>query len=114
MIVVGGQKHSCTNEMCTIAALLSVPPIFVRPRDKAKESKEAKMQFNHLSQPQINTQPPPSQDGDHQTFMNAFNAYITSAGSSDQEKKSWCQYNFLSFRALASAENVRKQLVQLW
>lgn len=100
MIVSGGQKHSCTNEMCTIAALLSVPPIFIRPRDKAKESKDAKMQFNH-------------QDGDHQTFMNAFNAYITSAGSSDQDKKSWCQWNFLSFRALASAENVRRQLVQL-
>eukprot|EP01062_Namystynia_karyoxenos_P077738 TRINITY_DN7884_c0_g1_i1.p1 TRINITY_DN7884_c0_g1~~TRINITY_DN7884_c0_g1_i1.p1 ORF type:complete len:771 (+),score=249.75 TRINITY_DN7884_c0_g1_i1:77-2314(+) len=94
MIVVGGRRHSCTNEMCTVAAMLSVPQVFIRPpRDGQRAAKEAKMQFNH-------------QDGDHLTMVNAFHAAL------DKDKQ-WCWDNYINHRAMVSAQNVRKQLVRL-
>ena len=95
MLITGGQKFSCTNEMCTIAALLSVPVIFIRPREGQKESDAAKAQFNH-------------QDGDHLTLLNAYHAYVNNGANKD-----WCWENYLNFRSLQSAGNVRNQLVNL-
>eukprot|EP01065_Artemidia_motanka_P011802 TRINITY_DN1642_c7_g1_i1.p1 TRINITY_DN1642_c7_g1~~TRINITY_DN1642_c7_g1_i1.p1 ORF type:complete len:727 (+),score=205.35 TRINITY_DN1642_c7_g1_i1:88-2268(+) len=101
MIAVGGPKFSCTNEMCTIAAVLSVPVIFTRPRDKQREAQEAKMQFCH-------------RDGDHVTMMNAYDAYVTAtAGMGAGEKRRWCMENFINHRSISSAENVRRQLMNL-
>eukprot|EP01061_Rhynchopus_euleeides_P002249 TRINITY_DN1172_c0_g1_i2.p1 TRINITY_DN1172_c0_g1~~TRINITY_DN1172_c0_g1_i2.p1 ORF type:complete len:722 (+),score=314.46 TRINITY_DN1172_c0_g1_i2:196-2361(+) len=95
MVVTGGVKYSCTNEMCTIAALLSIPPFFLRPREADREARAAKAQFNH-------------QDGDHLTFLNAFHGFINNG-----KNKDWCWENFLNFRSLTSAVNVRNQLVNL-
>lgn len=96
MIVVGGKRYSCTNEMCSVAALLSVPQVFMRPREAAREADEAKMQFNH-------------QDGDHLTLLNAFHAY-QAAGSDD---KKWCWDNYIQHRTMQSTTSVRRQLANL-
>eukprot|EP00755_Sulcionema_specki_P010927 Sspe_Gene.711::Locus_244_Transcript_1_1_Confidence_1.000_Length_2262::g.711::m.711/K12820/DHX15, PRP43; pre-mRNA-splicing factor ATP-dependent RNA helicase DHX15/PRP43 len=95
MITVGGVNFSCTNEMCTIAALLSVPQIFMRPREAQREANEAKAQFNHM-------------DGDHITLMNAYHAFVA-----NKQNKQWCWDNFLNYRSLSSCSNVRNQLVNL-
>ncbi|KAJ9455950.1 putative pre-mRNA-splicing factor ATP-dependent RNA helicase DEAH2 [Diplonema papillatum] len=95
MIVAGGRQFSCTNEMCSLAALLSVPMIFMRPREAAKEADRAKAQFNHM-------------DGDHLTLLNAYHAFVNNGMD-----KNWCWDNYMNFRSLQSATNVRNQLSNL-
>ena len=57
MLVVS-PDYQCSNEVLSIASMLSVQNCFMRPKECAKEADEAKMQFAH-------------QDGDHLTLLNA-------------------------------------------
>jgi pre-mRNA-splicing factor ATP-dependent RNA helicase DHX15/PRP43 len=75
--------------------MLSVPNIFMRPKDAAKEADEAKTQFSHA-------------DGDHLTLLNAYHAY-----KQNGESKDWCYDNFINYRSIQSAENVRDQLARI-
>lgn len=93
MLVTASQKFKCANEMLSIVSLLSVPNIFHRPRDQTAEADSAKRQFVH-------------EDGDHLTMLNAFNAFISKKMDND-----WCWSNYLNFRALKQANDVRNQLI---
>jgi pre-mRNA-splicing factor ATP-dependent RNA helicase DHX15/PRP43 len=88
-------KFGCSNEILSIVALLSVPNIFVRPKEAQKAADEAKAQFQDAS-------------GDHITLLNAYHAYKQNNGD-----KSWCYENFLNHRSLQSADNVRSQLARI-
>lgn len=83
---------NCSNEMLSIVAMLSVPNVFMRPKEAAKAADEAKAQFAHT-------------DGDHLTLLNAYHAYKQAGDSKD-----WCYDNFINYRSMQSAENVREQL----
>ncbi|RCH85400.1 DEAH-box ATP-dependent RNA helicase prp43 [Rhizopus azygosporus] len=91
-MLIESPKYNCSNEILSIAALLSVPQIFVRPNNARKAADEAKAQFAHA-------------DGDHLTLLNAYHAYKT-----NNEDSNWCYENFLNQRSLKSADNVRNQL----
>ncbi len=47
-------------------------------------------------------------DGDHLTLLNVYHAFKQKGESQD-----WCKENFLNFRSLKSANDVRNQLQQL-
>eukprot|EP00894_Picocystis_sp_ML_P002422 jgi/Pico_ML_1/52939/g3574.t1 len=94
-MLVTSPQYACSNEILTIVAMLSVPVCFVRPRDHTKEADEAKAQFAHV-------------DGDHLTLLNVFHAFKQSGQSAD-----WCFENYLNYRSLKSADNVRNQLSRL-
>jgi pre-mRNA-splicing factor ATP-dependent RNA helicase DHX15/PRP43 len=64
-MLIESPRYNCSNEILSIAALLSVPQIFVRPNNARKAADEAKAQFAHA-------------DGDHLTLLNAYHAYKTS------------------------------------
>lgn len=64
-MLIESPKYNCSNEILSIAALLSVPQIFTRPNNARKAADEAKAQFAHA-------------DGDHLTLLNAYHAYKTS------------------------------------
>ncbi|KAI9478307.1 MAG: P-loop containing nucleoside triphosphate hydrolase protein [Benjaminiella poitrasii] len=91
-MLIESPKYNCSNEILSIAALLSVPQIFVRPNNARKAADEAKAQFAHA-------------DGDHLTLLNAYHAYKT-----NHEDPNWCFDNFMNVRSLKSADNVRAQL----
>mmetsp|Transcript_7357 Transcript_7357/g.11638 ORF Transcript_7357/g.11638 Transcript_7357/m.11638 type:complete len:700 (-) Transcript_7357:228-2327(-) len=95
-VLLESPKHGCSNEALSIAAMLSVPRIFVRPPDARKAADEAKDRFAHI-------------DGDHLTLLNVYHAYKQNEGDS----KNWCYDNFLSQRSLVSADNVRTQLQRI-
>lgn len=40
--------YRCSNEILSIAAMLSVPNVFMRPREAAKAADEAKARFAHI------------------------------------------------------------------
>ena len=94
-VLVASPAFSCSNEALTIVAMLSVPPVWVRPRDAARAASDAHARFAHA-------------DGDHLTLLNVYHAY-KQAGSSGQ----WCYDNFLNARALKSADAVRAQLARV-
>jgi pre-mRNA-splicing factor ATP-dependent RNA helicase DHX15/PRP43 len=88
-------EHNCSNDMLTIVARLSVPNIFMRPNEAAREADESKAQFCNI-------------DGDHITMMNAYHAYKENGDS-----KEWCYDNFINYRSIQSADNVRNQLARI-
>lgn len=60
-MLVASPKYRCSNEIVSIAALLSVPQIFMRPKEAQRQADEAKAAFQHA-------------DGDHLTLLNAYAA----------------------------------------
>jgi pre-mRNA-splicing factor ATP-dependent RNA helicase DHX15/PRP43 len=95
-MLIESPKHRCSNEILSIAAMLSVPMIFVRPREASREADEAKQRFAHL-------------DGDHLTLLNTFHAYKQFSGEG-LDPAQFCYDNYVNARSLRSAENVREQL----
>ncbi|KAJ2422050.1 DEAH-box ATP-dependent RNA helicase prp43, partial [Coemansia sp. RSA 2524] len=91
-MIITAVEYGCTNEVLSIAAMLSVPNVFVRPREAQRASDAAKAEFAHM-------------DGDHMTLLNVYHAY---KGCSDPVQ--WCWDNFLQLRSLKSADNIREQL----
>ncbi|EIE24006.1 P-loop containing nucleoside triphosphate hydrolase protein [Coccomyxa subellipsoidea C-169] len=94
-MVVASPEFSCSNEILSIAAMLSVPNVFLRPREAAKAADEAKARFAHI-------------DGDHLTLLNVYHAYKQNGEAHD-----WCYDHFLNSRALKAADSVRGQLVRI-
>ncbi|KAK4523669.1 hypothetical protein GAYE_PCTG71G1565 [Galdieria yellowstonensis] len=91
MLIVSPQ-FQCSNEILSIVAMLSVPNCFLRPRDAQKKADAAKARFTHS-------------EGDHLTYLNVYYAY-----KHNNEDPNWCYQNFLNYRSLKSADNVRSQL----
>ncbi len=61
-MIIAGPQFNCSNEVLSITAMLSVPNVFLRPKEAAKQADEAKGRFSHL-------------DGDHLTLLNVYHAY---------------------------------------
>ncbi|KAI9059383.1 P-loop containing nucleoside triphosphate hydrolase protein [Trametes sanguinea] len=93
MLIVS-PEFNCSNEILTIAAMLSVPNVWLRPSQR-KEADQAKAML---------TIP----DGDHLTLMNVYNHYVN-----NKHDKNWCWNHYLSGRALQQAENVRTRLLRI-
>lgn len=94
-MILASPDYNCSNEILSIAALLSVPPIFMRPPEKGKAADAAKKQYEHMG-------------GDHVTLLNAYHSYKQNGAD-----KNWCFNNYLQFRNLRQADNVRRQLARL-
>ncbi|CAF1107721.1 unnamed protein product [Rotaria sordida] len=91
-MVIASCDYSCSNEILSLTAMLSVPQCFVRPNDVRKQADEAKARFAHI-------------DGDHLTMLNVYHAF-----KQNHEDNHWCYANFVNYRSLKSADNVRTQL----
>jgi len=94
-MVIASCDNSCSNEVLSITAMLSVPQCFVRPGECKKAADESKMRFAHI-------------DGDHLTLLNVYHAF-----KQNHEDPTWCYDNFINFRSLKSADNVRQQLARI-
>ncbi|EGW31279.1 uncharacterized protein SPAPADRAFT_140212 [Spathaspora passalidarum NRRL Y-27907] len=99
VMLIGSPAFKCSEEILTIVAMLSVPNVFVRPASARKRADEAKMHFAH-------------QDGDHLSLVNVYEAFI-SPHTAEIGAHQWCRDNFLSYRSLQSAKNVRSQLKRI-
>merc|ERR1719199_221093 len=96
-LIIESPKYGCSNEILSIVACMSVPQVFMRPREAAKAADEAKAQFSQ-------------DDSDHITLLHA---YATYESVPKAERKKWCWDNFINERSMQSADNVRKQLVRI-
>mmetsp|Transcript_13456 Transcript_13456/g.27317 ORF Transcript_13456/g.27317 Transcript_13456/m.27317 type:complete len:720 (-) Transcript_13456:59-2218(-) len=93
-MLICSPDYNCSDEIVSIVASMSVPQIFLRPRENAKAADEAKAQFVD------NT-------SDHITLLNA---YATYEEIPQAERRDWCWNNFINDRSISSAESVKKQL----
>ncbi|VDK74500.1 unnamed protein product [Litomosoides sigmodontis] len=94
-MVIASTELNCSNEILSVTAMLSVPQCFVRPTEAKKAADEAKARFAHI-------------DGDHLTLLNVYHAF-----KQNREDVQWCYDNFINYRALKNADNVRTQLARI-
>ncbi|KAJ1287791.1 hypothetical protein BS78_02G037600 [Paspalum vaginatum] len=92
MLVIS-PKYNCSNEIATIAAMVSAPNCFLRPREAQKAAREVKARFGHIDGDQ------PSDPFERLPCVHAKHA---------DEDPQWCYENFIDARALKYAENVRR------
>uniref|UniRef100_A0A671N060 RNA helicase n=1 Tax=Sinocyclocheilus anshuiensis TaxID=1608454 RepID=A0A671N060_9TELE len=89
-MILASEHYKCSEEILTIAAMLSVNnSIFYRPKDKVVHADNARMNFVVPG-------------GDHMVLLNVY----TQSGYSTQ----WCFENFIQFRSMKRARDVRDQL----
>lgn len=61
--------YKCSDEILTITAMLSVPPVFMRPLHKRNEADQAKARFANA-------------ESDHVTLLNVYTEYMQNPGNS--------------------------------
>ncbi|KAF8335362.1 uncharacterized protein EI90DRAFT_2913210 [Cantharellus anzutake] len=91
-LLISSVEFSCSNEVLTIASMLSAPAVFIRPPDRRAEADAAKALF---------TIP----ESDHLTLLNVYNNYMH-----NMQDKKWAWNNYLADRALTQAQNIRTQI----
>lgn len=96
-VLITSPQYHCSNEILIIAAMLSIPPWHVRPRNNSQMADEAKKRFSHS-------------DGDHLALLNVYNRFKSIP---ENEQSKWCWQNFINVRVMRQADNVRTQLERL-
>lgn len=95
-MLLASEKYKCSEEMVTIAAMLSVNgAIFYRPKDKIIHADTARKNFNHVH-------------GDHLGLLQIYNQWAETDFSTQ-----WCYENFIQYRSMKRARDVREQLAGL-
>lgn len=94
--VIVSPDFQCSNEILSIVAMLSVPsPYYRGGKETRDDAAYAHRQFAHA-------------DGDHLTLLNIYHSF-----KANDSSRQWCYQNYLNYRSLSSADNVRNQLVNL-
>jgi HrpA-like RNA helicase len=92
-MLIASVDYGCSDEILSIVAMLTVPNIFYRPKEKQAQADSKKAKFH---------QP----EGDHLTLLTVYNGWKGSKFSNP-----WCFENFIQARSMRRAQDVRKQLV---
>ncbi|KAL7986308.1 hypothetical protein Chor_011474 [Crotalus horridus] len=92
-MILASEQYKCSEQILTIAAMLSVNnAIFYRPKDKVVHADNARMNFFLPG-------------GDHLVLLNVYTQWVESGYSMQ-----WCYENFIQFRSMRRARDVREQL----
>ncbi|KAI4642787.1 uncharacterized protein J4E79_011403 [Alternaria viburni] len=95
--LLASEHYNCREEVLSISAMLSESTsLFIRPRDKKVAADAARARFAS------------TEGGDFMTYLNIWNQYEESGFDSR-----WATENFLQWRCLSRARNVRDQLQNL-
>jgi ATP-dependent RNA helicase DHX8/PRP22 len=85
----------CSEEILTINAMLSLPTVFYRPKEKQTQADQKKAKFH-------------DPHGDHLTLLNVYNGW-----KQNKFANPWCFENFIQARSMRRAKDVRDQLVKI-
>ncbi|XP_031287448.1 probable pre-mRNA-splicing factor ATP-dependent RNA helicase DEAH9 isoform X1 [Pistacia vera] len=91
-MILASNELGCSEEIITVAAVLSIQSIWVSARGAQKELDEAKLRFA-------------AAEGDHVTFLNVYKGFLQSGKSSR-----WCHKNFVNYQAMKKVIEIREQL----
>ncbi|XP_044494914.1 probable pre-mRNA-splicing factor ATP-dependent RNA helicase DEAH9 isoform X4 [Mangifera indica] len=85
-MILASNELGCSEEIITVAAVLSIQSIWVSGRGAQKELDEAKLRFA-------------AAEGDHVTFLNVYKGFLQSGKSSR-----WCHKNFVNYQAMVDCK----------
>jgi len=91
-LIITAVDYECSEEMLTIVAMLSVPSVFYRPKERQEESDAAREKFF-------------VPESDHLTLLHVYTQWKVN-GHSD----GWCVRHFLHPKALRRAKEIRDQI----
>jgi len=91
--LISSVELGCSEEVVTVVAMLSVENIFFRPKEKQAQADQKKARFHQA-------------EGDHLTLLAVFESWKKSGFS-----KAWCVEQFIQFRSIQRAQDIRKQLL---
>ena len=95
------EKFGCTAEILSIIALLQVQHVFSTPSGRKQTADKAKLKFTAI-------------EGDHITLLNVFKTFMSKLkGKKHQPLVQWCNNNYLNFKSLQRAVQIREQLKSL-
>ncbi|KAK0414294.1 hypothetical protein QR680_007254 [Steinernema hermaphroditum] len=83
----------CSEEVLTIVSMLSIQDPFYRPKDKQEVADQKKSRFHQA-------------EGDHCTLLAVYNSW-----KHHHFNQQWCFENFVQFRQMKRAQDIRKQLL---
>lgn len=86
--------------MLSIIAMLQVQNIFVTPSGRKQTADKAKLKFTCI-------------EGDHLTMLNVFKTFEKKIAKGRKMLLSWCNLNYLNFKSLLRAVQIRGQLATL-
>eukprot|EP00040_Diaphanoeca_grandis_P016307 m.84087 g.84087 ORF g.84087 m.84087 type:complete len:711 (-) comp25707_c0_seq2:27-2159(-) len=93
-VLLSSGEFQCSHEISIIVAMMQVQNVFLTPMNKKTSSQRARMKFSCV-------------EGDHISFLNVYLAFLRHKRSAQ-----WCSQNFLNFKSLTRAVEIRAQLVQ--
>ena len=100
--VLAADKYGCVDDVLSIIAMLGeTASLFFRPKDKKVQADAAKARFSASAKDL-------SGGGDMLTLLRIYNDFADSDYS-----QMWARENFLQYRTLVRARNVRDQLLRL-
>lgn len=94
MLIVS-ESLGCSEEIVTVVSMLSVPSVFVRPKNRAEESDAAREKFM-------------VPESDHLTLLFVYQQWCD-MGRSNR----WCNENFIQAKGMRRVEEIRNQLVDI-
>lgn len=102
LILLSSQfEFHCSEEIITIVAMLSVPNIYHRPKERAQEADQAREKFI-------------ISESDHLTLLNVFNQWNTNLvkfKNNYYQVNQWCNKNFLQLKSLYRAKDIKHQIM---
>lgn len=94
-VLIAAVDIGCSDEILSIVAMLSMPTVFYRPKEKQTQADQKKAKFH-------------DPHGDHLTLLNAYNSW-----KQNKYANPWCFENFIQARSMRRAKDVRDQLVKI-
>ncbi|KAG5561806.1 hypothetical protein RHGRI_004748 [Rhododendron griersonianum] len=94
-MILASNQLGCSEEIITIAAILSIQSIWISVRGQQKDLDEAKLRFA-------------AAEGDHVTFLNVYKGFLRSGKS-----PKWCNKNFVNYQAMRKVVEIREQLKRI-
>jgi pre-mRNA-splicing factor ATP-dependent RNA helicase DHX38/PRP16 len=95
MIASASTEYGCSEEMLSIVAMLSVPSVFYRPKERMEEADAAREKFYVA-------------ESDHLTLLHCYTQWKMNG-----YRDAWCVRHFLHARILRKAREVRTQLEEI-
>jgi len=94
-VLLASVDKGCSDEMVTIVAMLNLPNVFYRPKEKQQQADQKKAKFH-------------DPHGDHLTLLNVYNSW-----KNNGYQNTWCFENFIQARSMRRAKDVRDQIVKI-
>jgi ATP-dependent RNA helicase DHX8/PRP22 len=94
-VLIAAVDLGCSDEILSIVAMLSMPTVFYRPKEKQAQADQKKAKFH-------------DPHGDHLTLLNVYNGW-----KQNKYANPWCFENFIQARSMRRAKDVRDQLVKI-